>query len=352
MPQLVTCPCQHCNGHIQFDPVTLSEENNIITCPHCSLETVLFVPNPPPAAFKEVSAKPQLEPRKSWVRRRIEWLIALAGAALFAAVPALAILALPQSFFMVAGWWIALLIICNIVFTFFGLTLAYLAARAIVVKLKPGIAIRKGVPFWRLGATLVLALALVFLPLRHAATSQSLWTVGWIPSQLATLCAERAFRQPPPAKPAQPITGAFGYVLGATLPSNLEVDLKDGYGLYTDSTTNYPQFDAICVWVNSDRRIYQIWGQKFSGGYDDLMAVKQALITKYGPGTEGKTFLSRQCLAWGDSAQALSFEWSDDFKEFKVEYTDKQLESIRDKAAEEVRERSQKETASRLTNSL
>jgi len=47
MPNLVTCPCQNCNGHIQFDPATLSAENNRIACPHCGLETILCIPQAP-----------------------------------------------------------------------------------------------------------------------------------------------------------------------------------------------------------------------------------------------------------------------------------------------------------------
>jgi DNA-directed RNA polymerase subunit RPC12/RpoP len=54
MPNPVTCPCQHCNGKLEFDPATLSEENRKITCPHCSLETILFVPPPPDAKMETV----------------------------------------------------------------------------------------------------------------------------------------------------------------------------------------------------------------------------------------------------------------------------------------------------------
>jgi hypothetical protein len=57
MPNLVTCPCQNCNGHIQFDAATLSKENNKIPCPHCGLETMLFVP-PPRAAMKHAIPSP------------------------------------------------------------------------------------------------------------------------------------------------------------------------------------------------------------------------------------------------------------------------------------------------------
>jgi hypothetical protein len=40
----VKCTCQHCDGHIEFEaqgfqPGTRSE------CPHCKMETVLFIPN-------------------------------------------------------------------------------------------------------------------------------------------------------------------------------------------------------------------------------------------------------------------------------------------------------------------
>ncbi|MGA2555513.1 MAG: hypothetical protein ABSG04_04490 [Verrucomicrobiota bacterium] len=41
---IVKCSCQNCNGHIEFEtqgfqPGTRSE------CPHCKMETVLFIPN-------------------------------------------------------------------------------------------------------------------------------------------------------------------------------------------------------------------------------------------------------------------------------------------------------------------
>lgn len=67
MPDFVTCPCQHCNAKIEFDPVTLSEENKKITCPHCSLETFLFLP-PPPASHMEtaLSGKRKLAPLPTW----------------------------------------------------------------------------------------------------------------------------------------------------------------------------------------------------------------------------------------------------------------------------------------------
>ena len=54
MPNLITCPCQNCSGHLQFDAATLSKENNKITCPHCGLETILFVPPPTDAKMQTI----------------------------------------------------------------------------------------------------------------------------------------------------------------------------------------------------------------------------------------------------------------------------------------------------------
>jgi hypothetical protein len=39
----VTCPCQHCNGNIEFD-ASLCQTGTKATCPHCGMETVLFIP--------------------------------------------------------------------------------------------------------------------------------------------------------------------------------------------------------------------------------------------------------------------------------------------------------------------
>lgn len=67
-PNLVTCPCQHCNGHIQFDRLQLLAGNSKIDCPHCGLETVLFVP-------------PEKKPSKGsfWWKLRIIWKSLLLG---------------------------------------------------------------------------------------------------------------------------------------------------------------------------------------------------------------------------------------------------------------------------------
>jgi DNA-directed RNA polymerase subunit RPC12/RpoP len=39
------CGCANCGGHIEFDPTTLTAENQVISCPHCGLSTRLFVPD-------------------------------------------------------------------------------------------------------------------------------------------------------------------------------------------------------------------------------------------------------------------------------------------------------------------
>jgi hypothetical protein len=43
--KLATCRCQHCNGDIGFDASGFTEgETRMAECPHCHLETLIFVP--------------------------------------------------------------------------------------------------------------------------------------------------------------------------------------------------------------------------------------------------------------------------------------------------------------------
>jgi hypothetical protein len=56
-PRFVVCKCLHCDGHIEFDANEFSEDNNIVVCPHCSLETKIFVP-----ALQTESILPELPP--------------------------------------------------------------------------------------------------------------------------------------------------------------------------------------------------------------------------------------------------------------------------------------------------
>ena len=38
------CPCNNCSGHIEFDT---AEAGSTVTCPHCGVDTALFVPQVP-----------------------------------------------------------------------------------------------------------------------------------------------------------------------------------------------------------------------------------------------------------------------------------------------------------------
>jgi hypothetical protein len=42
--RFITCRCQHCDGHIEFETYRKGEA---ISCPHCGLETSLYVPATP-----------------------------------------------------------------------------------------------------------------------------------------------------------------------------------------------------------------------------------------------------------------------------------------------------------------
>jgi Holliday junction DNA helicase RuvB subunit len=44
-PNFVNCPCQYCSGKIEFDANQLdAAANTTVPCPHCGLETIIFVP--------------------------------------------------------------------------------------------------------------------------------------------------------------------------------------------------------------------------------------------------------------------------------------------------------------------
>jgi hypothetical protein len=60
--RFVTCPCQHCGGHIEFDANELTEESTIVPCPHCLFETIVFVPperDVPPVIPNVAKSDPQ-----------------------------------------------------------------------------------------------------------------------------------------------------------------------------------------------------------------------------------------------------------------------------------------------------
>jgi hypothetical protein len=69
-PRYVTCRCQFCDGHIEFDAKDLAEENSLIPCPHCGLETKLFI-SASPIEYARLST-PQVLPAQSQPARTPE----------------------------------------------------------------------------------------------------------------------------------------------------------------------------------------------------------------------------------------------------------------------------------------
>ena len=59
------CPCQHCNGHIEFD---VSYAGMSVKCPHCFEPTRLFIPQTPLAQEAELATRhaPNIE-TGAWV---------------------------------------------------------------------------------------------------------------------------------------------------------------------------------------------------------------------------------------------------------------------------------------------
>jgi DNA-directed RNA polymerase subunit RPC12/RpoP len=47
------CSCNHCFGHIEFDA---SQAGQVVACPHCGLETILFVPPKPPVPEESLTS--------------------------------------------------------------------------------------------------------------------------------------------------------------------------------------------------------------------------------------------------------------------------------------------------------
>ena len=52
----VTCPCRYCNGLIEFD-ASLFQTGTTTNCPHCGMETALFIPKIPVKAIDKIPEK-------------------------------------------------------------------------------------------------------------------------------------------------------------------------------------------------------------------------------------------------------------------------------------------------------
>ncbi len=65
--KMVTCRCQHCDCHIQFDAGGFQEgDTATVKCPDCQMDTEIFIPQstPPPPA-KTVTPKPDAKTSKT-----------------------------------------------------------------------------------------------------------------------------------------------------------------------------------------------------------------------------------------------------------------------------------------------
>lgn len=87
------CSCQFCSGHVAFDSTAAGQ---IVACPHCGLETMLFIPNTP--KVPTVKAAPQsvsVEIKNGMNPLGIASLVLGIGACVFCWIPFLGLLAIP-----------------------------------------------------------------------------------------------------------------------------------------------------------------------------------------------------------------------------------------------------------------
>lgn len=65
----VSCPCQHCSGYIEFE-VERFQDGITIQCPHCGLETKLFLPQKPQLLVPEQRVPPTISEAKRRKERK------------------------------------------------------------------------------------------------------------------------------------------------------------------------------------------------------------------------------------------------------------------------------------------
>lgn len=59
---LIKCPCNNCSAHVEFET---EQAGQTIACPHCGLDTILFLPRtekPKPAAAQPTPKNSNLKP--------------------------------------------------------------------------------------------------------------------------------------------------------------------------------------------------------------------------------------------------------------------------------------------------
>ena len=75
----VKCRCESCDKGIEFAAADLSDDNNIINCPHCGVETTLYVPLPdgsrPPVVTQPLEQTPAslVQPTQSPKAIKLKW---------------------------------------------------------------------------------------------------------------------------------------------------------------------------------------------------------------------------------------------------------------------------------------
>ncbi len=72
-PKFVVCSCNVCSGSLEFDA---SQAGTTIQCPHCGMDTILFVPAKPVEVSEPPTKQPRRKPNVSWKRKAVS-LIAL-----------------------------------------------------------------------------------------------------------------------------------------------------------------------------------------------------------------------------------------------------------------------------------
>jgi hypothetical protein len=97
--RFVTCRCQHCDGHIEFDAGHAGES---VACPHCGLETKLFLPPAPakptnPNSPNAISKNVNVEIKRGANPLGIASLVLGIVACVFCWIPFLGLLAIPIS---------------------------------------------------------------------------------------------------------------------------------------------------------------------------------------------------------------------------------------------------------------
>jgi len=77
-PHYVTCRCQHCDKGIEFDASGFAKgETQTINCPHCGLETMLFVPPADSGTNKQQTAPPIIAVSKTKKSRTVGGILAI-----------------------------------------------------------------------------------------------------------------------------------------------------------------------------------------------------------------------------------------------------------------------------------